>query len=257
MRTKLKLSFDQLENEIEVIDSISELKNIVGGAAVDEIMGLLASKGFTFTAGPDGSYYGTAPGGSQDEFQLGANMDFNLDDNWWGWDYVYDGGSVGSGTGFDMSNEEGRTDCVPIALDYLMGSMINPLNQTLVPTSFAIGAYDQHHGTDNITNGVDAQNSLMDILDLAADMNGFATDTRAGTGYIMDLPDDTPEWTNVPFEGVGFFNTETGSHAVNITGYFKDDDGNWLIGYDDKQNNEVGLFMLASEMLAVTTLTPK
>ncbi|MBZ4190587.1 hypothetical protein [Niabella beijingensis] len=255
MRKKLKLAFDDLSTELLVIETSEELKTIIGGAAVDDLMFLLVSKGFTFTEDGYGGYYGTAPGGSQNEYQFSAHQDYDFGSDWGGWAYVYNGGS-GSGE-FDLGTSPGTTDCLPLALDALMSGMINPLERGMIPTSFALDAYDHHNGTDSTTTGVDPSD-LSSVLDLAADMNGFTAKTRATGDLLNFFETQYEDASEIKIEGVGYYNVPGGgSHAVNVTGYYKNEDGDWYVKYEDKQNGGGLLQKPASEMVGLTTLSPK
>ena|GEM_PF-3699631 len=61
-RQKLKLSFEQLEKEMElegnILCSPMDLAEIAGGSSIDEILQYYQSLGFIFEIGSDGNYYG-------------------------------------------------------------------------------------------------------------------------------------------------------------------------------------------------------
>ena len=63
MRQKLRLTFDQLEKEMElegsILSSPMELSAITGGSNIDKILQYYQSLGFIFTKGSDGNYDGS------------------------------------------------------------------------------------------------------------------------------------------------------------------------------------------------------
>ena len=61
-RKKLKLTFDQLQQEMElegnILSTPADLSAIAGGSSIEEIIAFYESQGFIFEQGDDGNFYG-------------------------------------------------------------------------------------------------------------------------------------------------------------------------------------------------------
>lgn len=159
------------------------------------------------------------------------------------------------------------TDCFEATFDQYM-LILSGQSSTACTTGLGVvSSYDANNtGSGNTPEdgGVNGSN-YVDVINYGANLNGFTAHTSLGTDVASYLQQRSGSGSGsgqsaYQFDAMGVYNdpNDPGSHMVNITGMYKDENGVWQVQYKDYQNDDdpPTKHMAASKMLGVTTFDP-